>query len=113
MLCGAVRPRSAQTKIDVEAHKQLQAVEATIGSTAVAHSNNPTTAIRVILRGARSVATSTEPTAPGMPSFAWQLNNDQIAAVTTYIRNSWGNSAFKVSPSAVEKRKVDLKSRPD
>jgi mono/diheme cytochrome c family protein len=67
----------------------------------------------VILRGARSVATSAEPTAPGMPSFAWQLNNDQISAVTTYIRNAWGNSASKVSPSAVKKRKADLKNRPD
>jgi len=83
-----------------------------VGS-AVAQSNDPTTAIRVILRGARSVATSTEPTAPGMPSFAWQLNNDQIAAVTTYIRNAWGNAASKVSPSAVERRKADLKNRPD
>lgn len=83
-----------------------------VGS-AVAQSDDPTTAIRVILRGARSVATSAEPTAPGMPSFAWQLNNDQIAAVTTYIRNAWGNSASKVSPSAVEKRKTDLKRRLD
>jgi mono/diheme cytochrome c family protein len=84
-----------------------------LAGSAVAQSNDPTTAIRVILRGARSVATSAEPTAPGMPSFAWQLDNDQIAAVTTYIRNAWGNSASKVSPSAVEKRKADLKSRPD
>jgi mono/diheme cytochrome c family protein len=84
-----------------------------LAGSAVAQSNNPTTAIRIILRGARSVATSAEPTAPGMPSFAWQLNNDQIAAVMTYVRNAWGNSGSKVSASAVEKRKADLKSRPD
>jgi mono/diheme cytochrome c family protein len=84
-----------------------------LAGSAVAQSNDPTTAIRIILRGARSVATSAEPTAPGMPSFAWQLNNDQIAAVMTYVRNAWGNSGSKVSASAVEKRKGDLKSRPD
>ncbi|CAM5332867.1 Gluconate 2-dehydrogenase cytochrome c subunit OS=Afipia felis OX=1035 GN=BN961_00369 PE=4 SV=1 [Afipia felis] len=83
-----------------------------VGS-AVAQSSDPTTAIRVILRGARSVATSAEPTAPGMPSFAWQLNNDQIAAVTTYIRNAWGNSASRVSPSEVEKRKANFSRRTD
>ena len=31
--------------------------------------------IRVVLRGARSVATAAEPTAPGMPSFGWQLDD--------------------------------------
>lgn len=80
---------------------------------AVAQSNDPTTAIRIILRGARSVATSAEPTSPGMPSFAWQLNDDQIAAVTTYIRNAWGNSASKVSADTVKERKADLKHRQD
>ena len=84
-----------------------------LAGSAVAQSSDPATAIRVILRGARSVATPAEPTAPGMPSFAWQLNDDQVAAVATYIRNAWGNSASKVSPSAVEKRKADLKNRPD
>ena len=53
-------------------------------------SKDPTTAIRVVLRGARSVATPAEPTAPAMPSFGWQLKDDQIAAVLTFIRNSWG-----------------------
>lgn len=84
-----------------------------LAGSAVAQSNDPTTAIRIILRGARSVGTSAEPTAPGMPSFAWQLDNDQVAAVTTYIRNAWGNSASRVSASAVDKRKADLKARPD
>jgi mono/diheme cytochrome c family protein len=31
--------------------------------------------------------------APAMPAFAWRLNDCQVAAVLTYIRNSWGNAA--------------------
>lgn len=39
------------------------------------------------------MATEKEPTAPGMPSYGWQLNDSQVVAVLTYIRNSWGNAA--------------------
>src|SRR5262249_7715471 len=46
--------------------------------------------IRIVLRGARSVATDAEPTAPGMPSYGWQLDDGQVAAVLTYVRNTWG-----------------------
>jgi len=74
-------------------------------------SKDPTNAIRVILRGARSVATNAEPTAPAMPSFGWQLKDDQIAAVTTYIRNSWGKAAAPVSADDVAKQRSDLAHR--
>jgi mono/diheme cytochrome c family protein len=53
----------------------------------------PTTLLRVIIHGAQSVGTSSEPTAPAMPAFGWQLTDDQIAAVTTFVRNSWGHAA--------------------
>jgi len=74
---------------------------------------DPTSAIRVVLRGARSVATKDEPTAPAMPAFGWQLKDDQIAAVLTYIRNSWGAAATPVSASDVSKQKSKLANRTD
>jgi mono/diheme cytochrome c family protein len=43
--------------------------------------------LHLVLRGQRSVATKDEPTGPGMPSYAWQLSDAQIAAVATYVRN--------------------------
>ena len=49
-----------------------------------------------------------EPTAPGMPSFAWQLNDEQIAAVVTYIRNSWGTAAAAVTGDDVSKQRSAL-----
>lgn len=80
------------------------------GSSAV-RADNPATLVRIVLRGARSVATDEEPTAPGMPSYGWQLNDTQVAAVLTYIRNSWGAAAAAVSPSEVAFARTSLASR--
>jgi hypothetical protein len=48
-----------------------------------------TTLIRVVLRGALSVGTERAPAGPEMPAFGWVLNDDQVADVLTYIRNTW------------------------
>ncbi|HEX2539162.1 MAG TPA: cytochrome c [Pseudolabrys sp.] len=77
------------------------------------HAPDPTSNIRVVLRGVRSAATEREPTAPAMPSFDWQLKDDQIAAVLTYIRNSWGGAAPAVSADDVHKARDELADRSD
>jgi mono/diheme cytochrome c family protein len=69
-------------------------------------STDPASLIRVLIEGARSVATAGEPTGPGMPSFAWKLSDDQAAAVLTYVRNSWGASAPAVDPHEVEQTRA-------
>jgi mono/diheme cytochrome c family protein len=76
-------------------------------------SRDATTLIRVILRGARSIATAQEPTAAGMPSFSRQLNNEQIAAVVSYVRNAWGRTAPAVAPGEVSKLRDALSIRAD
>jgi mono/diheme cytochrome c family protein len=76
-------------------------------------SDDPTSLIRVVLRGARSVATATEPTSPGMPSYHWQLDDAQVAAVLTYVRNAWGSAAPAVSAEEVTRERSRLASRPD
>jgi mono/diheme cytochrome c family protein len=49
-----------------------------------------------------------------MPSFAHRLNDEQIAAVATYVRNSWGNNFGPVSVEDVTKgRKQFLQSPPN
>src|SRR5262249_7064626 len=80
---------------------------------AMARSDDPTSLLRLVLRGSRSVATKEEPTAPGMPSFAWQLNDAQIAAVATYVRNHWGNPAPAISQSEVAQQRSSLSKRSD
>jgi mono/diheme cytochrome c family protein len=84
-----------------------------IADSSVVRSDDPTTAIRIVLRGARSVATRAEPTAPGMPAYGWQLDDAQIAAVLTYMRNSWGAAAPAVSANNVARLRTGLASRPD
>jgi mono/diheme cytochrome c family protein len=37
-----------------------------------------------------------------MPSFAERLDDEDIAAVVSYIRNSWGNEASVVTPEEVQ-----------
>jgi mono/diheme cytochrome c family protein len=76
-------------------------------------STDATSLVRVVLQGARSVATPAEPTSPGMPSFAWQLDDVQIAAVVTYVRNSWGAAAPAISADDVGKQRAALAQRTD
>jgi mono/diheme cytochrome c family protein len=84
-----------------------------VASSSMARADDPTSVIRIVLRGARSVATEKEPTAPGMPSYGWQLNNSQVANVLTYIRNSWGNASPAVSPDKVARLRASLSKRSD
>jgi mono/diheme cytochrome c family protein len=68
---------------------------------AVTQSTDPTTIIRFILSGTQTVATDAKPTPLSMPSFGWKLDDEQIAAVATYVRNAWGNAAPAVRASDV------------
>ncbi len=71
-------------------------------------SREPTTLIRVVLQGANSAATDEEPTGPQMPAFGWQLTDAQVAAVTTYIRNSWSHAAPAVTEREVHSARASL-----
>jgi mono/diheme cytochrome c family protein len=84
-----------------------------LAESSMVRSDDQTTLIRMVLRGARSAATDAEPTAPGMPSFGWQLDDSKIAAVLTYIRNAWGGKAGPVPADEVTKARSELKQRPD
>ncbi|HWB51587.1 MAG TPA: cytochrome c [Stellaceae bacterium] len=74
-------------------------------------SADPTSLIRVVLGGTRSVATDQAPTGPAMPAFAWLLDDRRAAAVLTYIRNSWGNAAAAVTAAQVQSERADLAKR--
>jgi mono/diheme cytochrome c family protein len=84
-----------------------------IADSSMVRSKDPTTSIRIVLRGARSVGTEAQPTAAGMPSYGRQLDDGQVAAVLTYMRNSWGNSAASVRAADVATVRSDTASRPD
>lgn len=75
--------------------------------------SDPVTLLHVVIHGAQSVGTAGEPTAPSMPAFGAQLDDAQIAAVTTYLRNSWGHAAPATTPSAVHKARSPVSSSGD
>jgi mono/diheme cytochrome c family protein len=83
-----------------------------LAGSALVQSDDPTTLARVVLHGTRAVSTSSAPTAPAMPAFDWRLGDAQVAAVLTYVRNSWGNAAAAVSTSAVASQRESLHKSP-
>jgi len=84
-----------------------------LSGTPVVQQNDVTSVVHVILRGAMSAGTKPAPTAAAMPAFAWVMNDDQVAAVATYIRNSWGNAAPAVNVGDVTKERAALTERSD
>ncbi|GAA4491557.1 c-type cytochrome [Gluconacetobacter tumulicola] len=62
-------------------------------------SADPASALNVILQGAQSAITHGNDRGTSMPAFAWKLTDAQVADVTTFLRNSWGNRASPVTPA--------------
>ena len=71
-------------------------------------SADPTSLIRVVLEGARNVATDRAPTGAAMPAFGWKQANTEIAAELIYIRDSWGNAAAAESAADVKSLRRQL-----
>jgi mono/diheme cytochrome c family protein len=65
-------------------------------------SADPLSTLRIMLDGAQTVTTPRAPNSGSMPAYA-KLSDQQIADVTTYIRNAWGNAAPAVTPAQVAK----------
>jgi mono/diheme cytochrome c family protein len=59
--------------------------------------------VRVVLSGGYLPATAANPRPYGMPPFAHVLSDSDIAAVVSFIRGAWGNTAEPVSQLQVMK----------
>ena len=70
-------------------------------------SADPSSTLRIILDGAQTVTTPRAPNTGSMPAYAKQLSDQEIADVTNYIRNSWGNAAPLVTPAQVAEGAAD------
>jgi len=62
---------------------------------------SPNNLLKVVLHGGFAPATAAHPRPYGMPPFAQSLDDAEIAAVATHVRQSWGNAAPAVSPADV------------
>ncbi len=54
---------------------------------------DPTNLVRVVLQGGYLPATAGNPRPHGMPPFRHLLTDEEVAAVATHVRSSWGNQA--------------------
>jgi mono/diheme cytochrome c family protein len=61
----------------------------------------PVNAIRMVLNGGFPPSTSGNPRPYGMPPFSATLDDGQVAAVISFIRNRWGNHGGIVTPDDV------------
>lgn len=64
------------------------------------NSSNPLTLTRVLLEGAQTPVTRTR-LPYSMPGYGWALDDQQVADVMNYVRNSWGNHGAPVNAKAV------------
>ena len=62
---------------------------------------SPVNSIRMVLNGGYPPGTRKNPRPHGMPPFAHLLNDEQAAAVVTYIRVAWNNTGTPVTPAQV------------
>jgi mono/diheme cytochrome c family protein len=60
----------------------------------------PANVIRIVMHGGYAPGTSANPRPYGMAPYAPFLNDAEIAAVVSYIRNAWGNRASSVDSIA-------------
>lgn len=72
------------------------AFPALAGNRAVAMAD-PTNVLRVVLQGGYLPATAGNPRPHGMPPFMQTLRDDDVAAVVSFVRQSWGNQASAVA----------------
>jgi mono/diheme cytochrome c family protein len=57
--------------------------------------------IRMVLNGGYPPGTRRNPMPYGMPPFAQEMNDNEIAAVVTFIRTAWGNRGAAVTAREV------------
>ena len=63
----------------------------------------PANLVQVVLGGAFPASTAGNPRPFGMPPFATELDDEDVAAVLSYIRNAWGNRGAAVQPLDVQR----------
>lgn len=83
-----------------------------LGKDAMLQQPDSTGLTHLILGGTQVGVSTSRPSPLGMPSFAWKLTDQEIADVSTYIRNSWGNQAAAVSAGDVSalRKKLGLET---
>jgi mono/diheme cytochrome c family protein len=70
---------------------------------------NPANSILMLLNGGYAPSTAGNPYPHGMPPFRNILKLSEVANLSSYVRNSWGNKASFVSEYEVEKNRASAR----
>jgi len=74
----------------------------------VINADNPTALLHVMLAGARTPSTEKAPSILVMPGFAKRLSDAEAAALATFLRQGWSNTAGAVSEKDVKRVRETL-----
>lgn len=74
----------------------------------VVNASSPDALLHVILAGAQTPSTAKAPSVLPMPGFAARLNDDEVAALATFVRGGWSNRAAAVDAGDVRKVRATL-----
>ncbi len=86
-------------------------IPALAGSSAI-QARQPSTVLRLVLEGAEVPARPGQHGYIAMPAFGRKLDDGEVAAVATYIRNAWGNRGSPVDADRVASERKALASEP-
>jgi alcohol dehydrogenase (quinone), cytochrome c subunit len=64
----------------------------------------------IVLEGSLTPKTSATPAQFAMPSFAWRLNDQEVADIVNFIRSSWGNHSAPITTEDVAKLRKSVRS---
>jgi alcohol dehydrogenase (quinone), cytochrome c subunit len=64
----------------------------------------------IVLEGSLTPKTGATPAQFAMPSFAWRLNDQEVADVVNFIRSSWGNRSAPIAAEDVAKLRKSVRS---
>jgi mono/diheme cytochrome c family protein len=70
----------------------------------------PISLASIVLEGSLTPKTNATPAQFAMPSFAWRLNDQEVADVVNFIRSSWGNRSAPISAADVTKLRKRVRS---
>lgn len=73
----------------------------------VVNAPDPSTLVRAILYGAQPMEIKGVPYEAHMPGFSRALSDEEVAAIASYVRNTFGTSNGKVNPAVATRERKD------
>jgi len=77
----------------------------------VANADSPAALIHVIMQGARTPSTDKGPSILVMPGFGKRLDDKEVAALASFVRQGWSNIGAPVTEREVAKVRTKVRAK--